>query len=89
MQVAITTNAVGVTHRSPGSRRSRAPWVGLEHTVTPKELNKTTPRDWLCNAFGVIDGFLILSQGAPLDKLGATLGYGVKPLRGIRMLAVA
>jgi hypothetical protein len=29
--------------------------------------------DSLYNAFSVNDGFLILSQGAPLDKLAATL----------------
>jgi hypothetical protein len=32
---------------------------------------------WLYNAFGVNEWFIMLSQGAPLDRLGATLGYGL------------
>jgi hypothetical protein len=50
---------------------------------------KQRPRDRVYNAFSVSHWFLIGTQGAPLDKLGATsprrvfdLGYGVKPLRG-------
>jgi hypothetical protein len=35
----------------------------------------------LYNSFGVTNIFCLSSQGAPLAKLGATLGFGVERLR--------
>jgi hypothetical protein len=63
--------------------RGAAAHPGFTMNRTPySEGVKQRPRDWVYNAFSVNHWFLIGTQGAPLDKLGTTLGYGVKPLRG-------
>ena len=36
----------------------------------------------LCNAFGVSLVCCLMTQGGSLDKLGATLGFGVQPRCG-------
>ena len=51
---AIVAHAVGVLHRSPGSQRSRAPWVRFKkQSFTPKALHNQSGTSRLFNAFGV------------------------------------
>ena len=67
--------AEGVTFQSPGSRRSRAPWVTEIYTIYPEGVGQNRS-----NPFGVHLTKLTLTQGGAAAPL--TLGFGMKPLRG-------
>jgi hypothetical protein len=71
--------------RSPGSRRSRAPWgTGPNKLVTPKALH-TRPQQKIvtsCNAFGVT---VLIESNPGCAANAATLGFGVERLRRNRV----
>jgi len=63
--------AVGVISQSPGSRRSRAPWVSVpSESPTPKVLNNSRyhVHEHMYNAFGVNVVRILCTQGARLRR---------------------